>query len=416
MENILAEIIVIGDEILYGQTLDTNSHWISGELDKIGIRVVRKTTIGDSEDQILTAFEEAEKRAQIVLITGGLGPTNDDLTKPCLAKYFKTGLSMNEDALEDVTAYMKSKGRDMTELNRRQALFPVGGRVIRNKNGTAPGIWMERNGKVFISMPGVPHEMKEMMLKQIIPDLSSHFQNAVIYHKIINTVGIGESWLADKIREWEDALPGHIRLAYLPSPGFVKLRLTATGDDRDVLKENVDRQVDKLKLIIDKYIYGYDNARLEETIGQALIEQNKTLSMAESCSGGYLSHMVTTIPGSSRYFKGSIISYDNEVKNKTLGVKEETLANFGAVSEQTVREMAERVREKLNADFGLSVSGIAGPDGGTPDKPVGTVWIALADGGETIAKKLQLGADRLINIRLSAVNAMNLLRQRLIQK
>lgn len=414
MENILAEIIIIGDEILYGQTLDTNSHWISGELDRIGIRVIRKTTVGDQEERILEAFEDAERRAQLILITGGLGPTNDDLTKPCLAKYFHADLLMNAEALEDVTAFLKSKGREMTELNRNQALFPVGAKIIRNRNGTAPGIWMEKNGKVFISMPGVPHEMREMMAGQVIPELKRRFHVAEIYHKIVNTVGIGESWLADKIRSWENNLPPYIRLAYLPSPGFVKLRLTAVGDDIQILEGEVKRQLNTLKTIIDKYIYGYDNIKLEETVGQMLAEKGKTLAIAESCSGGYVSHLITTIPGSSLYFKGGIISYDNAVKISMLGVSEETLRRYGAVSEQTVREMAEGVREKLQTDYGISVSGIAGPDGGTEDKPVGTVWIAVTDGYETIANRLQLGKDRLINIRLSAINALNLLRQRLM--
>jgi nicotinamide-nucleotide amidase len=413
MDNTRVEIITIGDEILYGQTLDTNSHWISGEMDKLGFKVVRKTTIGDSEPAIMGALEEAAGRAQLVLMTGGLGPTNDDLTKPCLAKYFQMEMSLSPDVLEDVTAFLKSKGREVTEPNRKQAIVPVSAKIIRNKNGTAPGMWFEKDGKVFISMPGVPHEMTEMMSRQIIPDLRAYFHTGLIYHKVVNTVGIGESWLADLIQDWENDLPPHIRLAYLPSSGMVKLRLTATGDDMETLKEEVARRVETLRTLIEKYIFGYDNVKLEELAGQLLLEQGKTLGLAESCSGGFVSHLITSVPGSSRYFKGSIVSYDNEIKLGLLDVRSETLRDHGAVSEQTVIEMAENARIKLNTDYGLSISGIAGPDGGTEEKPVGTVWLALADGQKTITRKVNLGIDRAINIRLSGINALNLLRQRL---
>lgn len=413
MENIKVEIITIGDELLYGQTLDTNSHWISAEMDKIGYKVVRRTTIGDDEQVILQTFAEAEHRAQLIIITGGLGPTNDDLTKPCLVKYFNTRLMMNPEALEDITALFKSKGREITELNRRQALFPETAKLIRNKNGTAPGIWFEKNNKVFVSMPGVPHEMISMMTHQVIPMLKKHFSSGIIFHKIIHTVGIGESWLADLIRSWEDQLPKHIRLAYLPSLGMVKLRLTGTGDHLEKLKQEVENQVERVKPLIEDYIYGYDAVKLEERIGQLLIEKNLTISFAESCSGGFLSHLITSIPRSSKYFKGSIISYDNEVKHQLLGVSKQTLLQYGAVSEQTVIEMAEQVRKLLNTDIGISVSGIAGPDGGTIEKPVGTVWLAVADGKNTITKKVNLGTDRVNNIILSSTNALNLLRQRL---
>jgi nicotinamide-nucleotide amidase len=413
MDNIRVEIITIGDEILYGQTLDTNSHWISGEMDKLGFKVVRKTTVGDNEEVILNALKEAEIRAQLIMITGGLGPTNDDLTKPCLAKYFNMEMEINQDVLEDVTSFLKSKGREVTAPNRKQAIVPVGAKIIRNRNGTAPGMWVEKEGKVFVSMPGVPHEMVEMMTRQIIPDLRDFFNTGLIYHKVVNTVGIGESWLADIIQDWENNLPPHIRLAYLPSSGMVKLRLTATGDDLGELKHEVGQQLDTLRPLIEKYIFGYDNVKLEELIGHLLLEQKKTLGLAESCSGGYVSHLITSVPGSSRYFKGAIVSYDNEIKMGLLDVHPEILSNYGAVSEQTVVEMAENARVKLNTDYGLSISGIAGPDGGTEEKPVGTVWLAVADGDKTISRKVNLGIDRAINIKLSGINALNLLRQRL---
>jgi nicotinamide-nucleotide amidase len=274
-------------------------------------------------------------------------------------------------------------------------------------------MWVEKEGKVFVSMPGVPHEMVEMMTRQIIPDLRDFFNTGLIYHKVVNTVGIGESWLADIIQDWENNLPPHIRLAYLPSSGMVKLRLTATGDDLGELKHEVGQQLDTLRPLIEKYIFGYDNVKLEELIGHLLLEQKKTLGLAESCSGGYVSHLITSVPGSSRYFKGAIVSYDNEIKMGLLDVHPEILSNYGAVSEQTVVEMAENARVKLNTDYGLSISGIAGPDGGTEEKPVGTVWLAVADGDKTISRKVNLGIDRAINIKLSGINALNLLRQRL---
>jgi nicotinamide-nucleotide amidase len=415
MDNTRVEIITIGDEILYGQTLDTNSHWISGEIDKLGFKVIRKTTIGDTESSILKAVQEAGERAQLVLMTGGLGPTNDDLTKPCLAKYFGMDMSFSPDVLEDVTAFLTSKGREVTEPNRKQAIVPVGAKIIRNKNGTAPGMWFEKDGKIYVSMPGVPHEMVEMMTRQVIPDLRAYFQTGLIYHKVVNTVGIGESWLADIIQEWENGLPLHIRLAYLPSSGMVKLRLTATGDNMETMKKDVAQRVETLKPLIEQYIFGYDNVKLEERVGQLLLNQKKTLGLAESCSGGFVSHLITSVPGSSRYFKGSIVSYDNAIKMGWLGVRADTLNEHGAVSEQTVVEMAENARKMLGTDYAISISGIAGTDGGTQEKPVGTVWLALADGQSTITRKVNLGIDRAINIKLSGINALNLLRQRLME-
>lgn len=414
MGNLRAEIITIGDEILYGQTLDTNSHWLSGEMDKIGVKVVRKSTIGDSESEILQALAEAENRADIILITGGLGPTKDDLTKPCLVKYFNSELALNPEALEDVIAFFKSKGKELTGINRNQAFMPKMAKPIRNKNGTAPGLWLEKNGKVFISMPGVPLEMKAMMTNQVIPEFKNIFQTDVIHHKIINTVGIGESWLSEKISAWEDSLPPHIRLAYLPSSGMVKLRLTGVGESRDRLKEEIDQQVEKLLPLAGEYIFGYDNISLEEAVGNLLLTQSKTLAIAESCSGGYVAHLITCIPGSSRYFIGAITPYQNEIKVSGLGVKQETIASHGAVSAETAEQMARGVREKFNADIGIATTGIAGPSGGSEEKPVGTVWLGLSDENGELTKKLNLGTDRMTNIKLSAVYALNFLRQRLI--
>lgn len=413
MKQILAEILTIGDEILYGQITDTNSQWISSELDQLGIKVIRKTTVGDTKDAILGAFAEAEQRADMVLITGGLGPTNDDLTMPMLAKYFDSEIIMNEAVLAHVKHFFESRGRTFTELNKRQALVPEVAEVLHNEMGTAPGTWYERNGKVFVSMPGVPHEMKNLMKTLVLPKLAKYFKTPVIYHKLIKTVGIGESFLADKIKDWEDSLPEHISLAYLPSVGQVRLRLTAVGEHRDELKADVQKLIDELIPLAESYIYGYDNTTLEEAVGHLLKAQGKTIALAESCSGGYVQHKITTIAGSSEYFQGGVVPYHNDHKINVLGVKPETLEAHGAVSEECVKEMAEGVRTLFKADIGASSSGIAGPGGGTEDKPVGTVWIAFADGEETITKKLQLTQNRLLNIELTQIAVLNLVRKSL---
>ncbi len=410
MKKILAELLTIGDEILYGQIVDTNSQWMSVELDKVGIKVIRKTTVGDVESEILTALAEAEKRADIVLITGGLGPTSDDLTKPLLAKYFNCGLVINEEALREVTEFFKSRGRELTEINRQQAALPTACEKITNPNGTAPGMWFNKNGKIFMSMPGVPHEMKKMMTDSVIPKLKETFNTPVIYHRVIRTIGLGESYLAEKISDWEKALPDHIKLAYLPSLGEVKLRLTSFGDSNEQMEREVSELTEKLKLLIGQFIFGYGDDPIEVVIGKTLREKKLTLSVAESCTGGYLSHLITSVPGSSDYFLGSMIPYAYEIKMRQLGVKPETLEKYGAVSEPTISEMASVVRARFNTDIGVATSGIAGPGGATPDKPVGTVWIAYSDKHQTVTKKLQLSKDRAINIRMASVAVLNLIR------
>lgn len=410
MKPVLVEILAIGDELLYGQTKDTNSHWISVELDKVGFKVIRRTTIGDKEDQILTAFAEAEHHADIVLITGGLGPTSDDLTKPCLVKYFNCETAIHPEALAEVTDFFKRRGRELTEVNRQQAALPICCTKITNPTGTAPGMWFDKNGKVFVSMPGVPHEMKKMMLDMVIPKLKARFQTPALHHQMIRTVGIGESYLADKISDWEKSLPDHIRLAYLPGLGEVKLRLTGTGDSIDVLKQEMDALVEKLKPLAEEYIYGYGETPLQVVIGNTLREKKLKLSIAESCTGGYLSHLITSVPGSSDYYLGSIIPYDYEIKMRQLGVRPETLEKYGAVSEPTIIEMANIVRSKFNADIGVATSGIAGPGGATPDKPVGTIWIAYSDKHKTVTKLLKLSQERLYNIQYSTTAVLNLIR------
>lgn len=411
MRPILAEVVTIGDEILYGQITDTNTQWMSTELDKIGIKTVRKSSVGDQEDKILQILTEAESRADIILLTGGLGPTKDDITKKMLCKYFDDELVINEDALAFITDFFVKRGRPMTELNRLQAAVPSRCTYLANKTGTAPGMWFERNGTVFVSMPGVPHEMKYLMANEVIPRLKTFFETPIIYHKMIRTIGVGESFLAEKIENWEDNLPEHIKLAYLPSFGQVRLRLTAVGTDEEQLKKEVDAEIEKVLPLIGSSVFGFDNDDLEVAIGKELKKQGLTVSTAESCTGGYISHMFTKVAGSSAYFMGSVVSYDNSVKINVLGVNAETIAQHGAVSEETVTQMAEGARKLMKTDFAIATSGIAGPDGGTPEKPVGTLWIACAMEGRTIAKKVQMTNQRDTNIQYGSVVALNLLRK-----
>ena len=408
---IQAEIITIGDEILYGQITDTNTQWISSELDKIGIRTIRKSSVGDSEKAILEIFEESSKRAELVIVTGGLGPTKDDITKKTFCKYFNTELVINPQALADVTAFFKLRGRELSNLNKGQGEIPANATFIQNTMGTAPGMWFEQGEVVYISMPGVPFEMKGMMTLTLLPKLQEYFKTPSIFHKVIRTVGIGESYLAEMIEMWEDALPKHIKLAYLPSVGNVKLRLTGFGEDLKTLETQVEEQFQKILPTIQEYVYGFGNDELEEVVGRLLIKNKQTVSVAESCTGGYLGHQFTKVSGSSAYFIGGILSYDNAVKINQLSVKEETLNTYGAVSEKTVIEMSENVRKLMGTTFGLATSGTAGSNGGTFEKPVGTIWIAIASEKQTITQQLTLGGSREQNIHLTSINILNLLRK-----
>ncbi len=414
MKHVKAEIITIGDEILYGHILDTNSQWMCQTLGDLGVKVNYRSTIGDNEEHILKAFDEARRRSDLVFITGGLGPTEDDLTKPCLAKFFDSEMELNEKALEEVTQFFKSRGRELNELNHGQAVLPVKCEMLSNKVGTAPGMLFHENDKVFISLPGVPLEMKYIIENEAIPRIKELFHMPVILHRTIKTIGIGESFLAPKIQDWANNLPDHISLAYLPSLGMVKLRLTAVGPTLESLKTEVNDQIEKLLPLAGKYIFGFDSDTIEEALGKILKERGLTLSAAESCTGGYFSHRITSVPGSSSYFHGGLISYDNSVKVKKLGVPADVIEKYGAVSEEVVKYMAENIRKELSTDIGVSVSGVAGPEGGTDEKPVGTVWICFADGEKTIAKKLSLGfRSRSVNIELSALAVMNLIRLQL---
>jgi nicotinamide-nucleotide amidase len=410
MKIIYAEVITIGDEILYGQITDTNSKWISEELDKIGIKTIRKSSVGDQKQQILNILDESLQRADIVLITGGLGPTKDDITKKTLAEYFNDELVINAHAEAFIRGFFEKRGRPFTELNRQQAAIPSQCTYLHNATGTAPGMLFEHKGKVIVSMPGVPLEMKYLISNEVIPRIKSKFELPEIVHKIIRTIGLGESFLAERIENWEDSLPEHINLAYLPSFGEVKLRLTGMGENRSKVEEQIQLEVNKLIPLIEEHIFSFENEEIEKSVGKILNESGTSLSVAESCTGGYLSHLLTSIPGSSAYFMGGVVSYSNEAKMDVLKVKQETLTKFGAVSEQTVIEMAEGVRKVMKTTYGIATSGIAGPDGGTDEKPVGTVWLAVTDGKQTLTKKLSLGKIRIVNIEYSAKAALNFLR------
>ena len=405
-----AAIISIGDEILFGQTLDTNAHWISGELDTLGIRVFKRYSIGDTKEEILKTLKQAEEEADIVLITGGLGPTSDDLTKPCLVEYFDTHLVRNEEMLNNIQTLFAARGREMTKLNEAQADMPANSEAVLNAVGTAPGMWFERNGKVVVSMPGVPYEMRRMMSTTILPKLKEKYVNGVLCHRIVRTVGIPESKLADLIKDWEDGLPVHIKLAYLPTLGTVKLRLTAQGTDEKQLLDHMQEEINKVLPLVEKYVYGFDEEEIEEAIGNMLQEQNKTLSVAESCTGGFLAHKITSVPGSSNWFQGAMVPYSNAIKNAQLDVPKSILEEHGAVSEPVVQLLAKNVRTKFNTDVGISISGIAGPSGGSEEKPVGTVWICYSDEKKTVSKKFNFTKDRMLNIQFTSIAALNMIR------
>jgi len=412
---IRAEIITIGDEILFGQITDTNTQWIGAELTNIGIRPVRKTSVGDIQEDIISALTEASQRADVIIVTGGLGPTKDDITKHTFCKYFGSELKINEDALALVTEFFAKRGREMTELNIQQAALPTNCTYIPNLWGTAPGMWFEKDNVIYVSLPGVPYEMKSLMEHAILPRLKERFVSNIIQHKIIRTIGIGESFLAETIEHWENALPTHIKLAYLPHFGQVKLRLTATGNNQEILDSDLKYQVDTLLPLIKDFVFGYDADELESVIGRLLIERDATIGTAESCTGGFVASQLTNIPGSSQYFEGSVVSYSNTIKMNVLGVSRQTLEDFGAVSEQTAREMAEGARKVLNTTYAISTTGIAGPDGGTPEKPVGTVWIACATPTETVTQLLTLRSIRKVNIELTSSYVLNLLRKTILK-
>jgi len=412
MEKITASIITIGDELLIGQVVDTNSPWMSQQLNNIGVWVHHRVAVGDMWEDIWNALDEESKRSNIILITGGLGPTADDITKLVLCKYFGGKLVMHQPTLEHVTylfEHIFKRPMPLLERNRKQAEVPDVCTVLKNEVGTAPGMLFEKDGRIFISMPGVPYEMKSLMKDKVLPLLKEKFQSPHIGHRTLLTAGIGESFLAEMIKDFEAALPDFIKLAYLPNYGMVRLRLTATGK-QSIVENELDKQFKQLKELVKDYLVIDEDITLQVLIGRMLKDKHKTVATAESCTGGYIAHLITSVPGSSNYFKGSVVSYDNSIKKNILKVKDETLQTVGAVSEETVREMLRGVLNIMQTDYAIAVSGIMGPDGGTPDKPVGTVWLAVGNNENIETKKFQFRFERLRNIELTAINALNFLR------
>lgn len=404
-----ATVITIGDEILIGQIVDTNSAWIGQQFSELGVKLHEIISVSDDAAQITDALNRAKTTSQIILMTGGLGPTKDDITKKTLVEYFNTELVLNEEVWEKMKQIFEKRGAKVLEINRSQAMIPKDCIMLPNLRGTAQGSWFERDGVVFVSMPGVPHEMKHLMEKQVLPRLREKFSFPKIVHATIMTAGGGESSIANMLTEFEEQLPANMKLAYLPNLGTVKLRLTASGSG-DSLTAEVEAQKEKMKAILGNFYYTDGEEPLESTIGNMLLDRKATVGCAESCTGGYIAHLFTSIPGSSKYFEGGVVSYSYEVKEKVLGVKNETLNSVGAVSEECVREMLEGLLRVAGTTYGIAVSGIAGPDGGTTDKPVGTVWIAVGSKEKIIARKFQFFPSRMENIRVFSNAAMNMLR------
>jgi len=410
-----AEIITIGDELLIGQTIDTNSAWMGAELSSAGFDIHRKITIRDNRSDILQALSDSSGKSVVVLMTGGLGPTSDDITKQTLCEFFNTKLVLNEEVLDMIEKMMLRRNFPMNENNRKQAEVPESCMVLTNNAGTAPGMWFEKDDTIFISMPGVPVEMKYIMNQHVMPELKKRFTSQVIIHRNVMTYGTPEARLAEILAVFEAGLPGHIKLAYLPSSGIIKLRLTGSGTDHKSVSDSVEIQVDKLYNIIPDLIYGENEESLELVIGKLLREKKKTLCTSESCTGGNIAHLITCVPGSSDYYIGSVIAYSNSVKIQLLGIDKRIIEKEGAVSEPVIRAMAEGAKRILKTDYCVATSGIAGPDGGTPEKPVGTIWIAVASGSGTVAEKHTFGTDRIANITRFSLVALNMLRKQIIK-
>ena len=411
------EVISIGDELLIGQTINTNASWIGEQLNNFGFTIAHGAIISDNKNDIILALNNASNRSDIIIITGGLGPTNDDITKHTLTEYFNTSLERNKDIEKNIVAYFKSVNRPILKSNLDQALLPLSCEVLSNSRGTASGMWFEKDNIIYISLPGVPYEMKGIMQEHVFPKLLTKMGGeTVVVNKTIRTHGMGESFLAEIIKSWEDKLEiNNIKLAYLPSPGIVKLRLSVIGLDKLILERKLKETIDELKALIPDQIYGYGNATMEGVVGKLLKERNLTIATAESCTGGSVAKMLTSVSGSSSYFNGAIVSYNNQSKVDLLNVDFKDIDDYGAVSQQVVEQMAEGVRNKLHTDYGISTSGIAGPSGGTKEKPVGTVWIAVASKNRIVSKKIKLGYNRERNMHVSSISVLNLLRLELLK-
>jgi nicotinamide-nucleotide amidase len=407
-----ASVITIGDELLIGQVIDTNSAWIAQELNKVGIWLKRRVSVGDDRQQIMDALDAEAAASDIILVTGGLGPTADDITKPVLCEYFGGKMVVDDVALSNVkNIFEKILKRPATEVNLKQAEVPDSCTVMQNPWGTAPGMWFEKNGKVFASMPGVPHEMKGIMQKHVLPALQEKFKLPYILHQTVLVAGIGESNLAEVVRDWEVQLPPFIKLAYLPNFSLVRLRMTAFGTDKDMLEKELEQRLETLRPLVKEWLVIDEDMTMQQVTGKLLKERKQTVGTAESCTGGYVAHLLTMDAGASSNYKGSIVSYDNQVKMDILGVSKETLDTVGAVSEETITQMVKGALAALKTDYAIATSGIMGPDGGSENKPVGLVWIAVGNKEKIRAQKFNFRFDRLRNIELTATNALNMLRK-----
>jgi len=413
-----ATIITIGDELLIGQVVDTNSAWIAQELNRIGIWIRRRVAVGDVKDEIKKALDEESQSADIIIMTGGLGPTADDITKPLLCEYFGGQMIVNEHVLTHVRYLFEKVYRrpgPILETNLKQAEVPDICTVLHNARGTAPGMWFEKNEKVFISLPGVPHEMKGLMTEHVLPKLQEHFVMPSIVHQTILTAGAGESIVANRIADFEKELPEHIKLAYLPNYGMVRLRMTAIGENKNALEEELETQLKKLRPLIKEWLVYEDDLTMPQVVAKILKERKQTVGTAESCTGGYIAHLLTLDPGASSNFKGSIVSYDNQVKFDVLKVDKKVVEEQGAVAEEVVRQMVAGALDALKSDYAIATSGIMGPDGGSENKPVGMVWVAVGNKNGIVTREFQFRFDRVRNIEMTAMNALNMLRRFILE-
>lgn len=407
-----AKIISIGDELLIGQVVNTNASWLGNKLTTNGIQVISTLTVGDGEKDIMDALEACSD-VDIVAITGGLGPTADDITKPTMCKFFNTELVFCQDAYDNVMSIFKLRGYQMSKRNEGQAYIPKACKYIPNRYGTAPCMWFEKGKTVYVSMPGVPFEMKNVFEKEILPMLLGHFKVTPYLSRVVMTTGVGESFLADKIKDWEENLPGFLSLAYLPQYGLVRLRLDGSHPDREFLEKTLDDEINKLIPLIGDHIFGFDEMSIAEVVLDMLKSKGKTVASAESCTGGTIAKVITAIPGSSAAFKGTVVSYATEVKEKVLGVSHLDIEEYTVVSRQVVEQMAVGVRNLLETDYAVATTGIAGPDGGTEQTPVGTVWMAVATPDGVVSKVGNFGKDRGNNIERATNTVLEMLRQEL---
>ena len=405
-------LISIGDEILIGQITNTNTVWLAKELNLLGIRVTKMLSISDEKESIESALKDSIGNFELVLITGGLGPTKDDITKKTLADYFNLELEYHEPSFNNIVSVFQKFGKYPDDRYKIQAFMPKGADILINKTGTASGMWFDYNNSIIVSMPGVPKEMIYLMQHEVIPKLKEHKKLVSIEHRTISCFGIGETDLSEILDEFENNLPNHIKLAYLPntSTGYIRLRLSGFENDKSKLKQEIDTQLNMLNQILGSIVVGEEDQKIEEILAQKFISDEISLGTAESCTGGNIAHKITSIPGSSKFYMGSVVSYSNEIKTNILNVSKNTLENHGAVSEETVKEMASGLKKLLHVDYAIATSGIAGPHGGTDAKPVGTIWIAIATPNSIETKKLQLGNDRWRNIEMTSSIALNMLR------